>query len=170
MSTCLLVCIMLTIEDTYAQDVSSEYKVKAAFILNFARFTEWPEASIQSRNTFIIGIVGNNPFGGFLHELVRNESIRNLPIEVREFDISEDIDAHLLFVGNNVNLSRFPFETRSILTVSEIPEFTRRGGMIRLYTEEGRVRFEVNLEASRKAGITLSSRLLRLATICCSQK
>ncbi len=148
----------------------TEYEVKAAFIYNFAKYISWPEAPTEAGRPFVVGIVGRDPFGPMLDDVMRGKRIQNRTIVVRRFAGVEDVaDCHILFVGSSEKsevqriveaLRRAP-----VLTIGDMDQFAERGGMINLITEENRVRFEINLEAAERAGLTPSSQLLRLARI-----
>jgi hypothetical protein len=144
-------------------------------VVNFAQFTEWPDNVFASPDApFVIGILGGDPFGDFLDQLVTGETIQNHPIVVRRFSSEEEASAsHLLFLSRD-----FPFagmylntlsQDRQVLTVSEAPGFVETGGLIGFYDENDEVKFEVNMEALRKSRLILSSKVLRLAGNCCAK-
>lgn len=148
-----------------------EYQLKAVFLYNFAQFVNWPpEAFERTDAPLVIGIVGDDPFGSFLDDLVRGEKIGERPIAIRRFARGEPITAcHILFISpseaGNFEKIIAQLKGRSILSVSDIPSFSRRGGMIRFVNESGKIRMRVNLKAAKSAGLELSSKLLRPATI-----
>ena len=158
-------------QDLSAQSASKEYQVKAAFLYNFSQFIEWPAGVLSgSQSPLVIGVLGNDPFGGYLDELVRGERVNNHPLVVRHFHQAAEIrTCHILFVSqseaNQVDQILAHLKGRNILTVSDIDNFAVRGGMIRLVTENNRIRFRINLEAARGANLTISSKLLRAAEI-----
>lgn len=148
----------------------TEYQVKAAFLYNFAKFVEWPEEAMAGGQSFVIGVMGRNPFGSDIDEAVAGKTVRDKPIVVRRFSKIEDaIGSHVLFISDSEaedvvrivrQLSRAP-----ILTVSDLPRFAERGGMIQLLLEQNRVRFAINPAAIERAGLKPSSQLLKLARI-----
>ena len=148
-----------------------EYQIKAVFLYNFAEFVEWPpEVFSSSQSPLIIGILGDDPFGRYIDEAVRDEKINNRPLEIRRFARIEDIgDCHILFISRSETgrLDRVleRLNGRSVLTVSDIDEFSRLGGMIRFVTEMSKVRLKINLRAAKQAHLTISSKLLRPAEI-----
>jgi hypothetical protein len=156
-----------------AQSARSEYDVKAAFLFNFSQFVEWPASALANTNApFIIGILGNDPFAGFLDDLVRNERAYGKPMVVQRFRRAEDAQgAHILFISRSEQArTESILETVSgkpILTVVETnrrPD-TRRNGVIGLVTEGGKVRLRVDLDAARSANLVISTKLLRVAEI-----
>ena len=150
---------------------SREADLKAAFLFNFAQFVEWPaSAHAQTNSPFVIGVLGTNPFGKTLEELVQGESIQGHPIAVRQFSSTDSIGlCHILFISASES-SRLgeilqDLRNRPILTVGDMEAFARGGGMIRFITVQNRIRFRINLAAVREAGLTISSKLLRLAEV-----
>lgn len=147
-----------------------EYQVKAAFLYNFAKFVEWPADALSNDPSFVIGIVGQDPFGNFIDEAVAGKTVQDKPIVVKRFSKIEDtVGAHILFISNSEaghvsrmvkQLGRIP-----VLTVSDIDRFAERGGMVQLETEQNRVRFAINVAAVERAGLKPSSQLLKLARI-----
>jgi hypothetical protein len=148
-----------------------EYQVKAVFLFNFAQFVEWPAGAFaDSAAPLVIGVLGEDPFGPYLDETVRGETIDGRPLAVRRYrTVSEVDDCHILFVQRNELDHLKPLlqllRGRSVLTVSDGEDFALRGGMIRFLTDRSRIRLRINLEAAREAGLTLSSKLLRPAEI-----
>ncbi len=153
-----------------AQSVSKEYQVKAAFLYNFSQFIEWPARALSGQSPLVIGVLGANPFGDYLEEIVRGERVGNHPLLVRRFhQVSEVQNCHILFISqseaNQLEQILAYVRGRNILTVGDIDNFAVRGGMIRFVTENNRIRFRINLAAARGANLIISSKLLRAAEI-----
>ena len=152
-------------------EISKEYKVKALFLYNFSQFVEWPaETFPEAQSPLVIGVIGKNPFGAYLEELVRGESVNNHSLVVRLFERIEEIKTcHILFVSqsetNQLEQIFASVKTRMILTVGDVDGFAQRGGMIRFVTEKNKIRFRINLEAAKAVHLTISSKLLRPAEI-----
>ena len=153
---------------------SSEYLIKAGFIYNFAKFVDWPATAFaQPDSPIVIGILGIDPFGPLIDQVVQNKKIGARSFVVKRLkwgtDLKELRDCKILFVGESerahINELIQIVKTLPILTVGETPGFAERGGVIRFVLEDNRVRFEVNVEAARQADLTISSRLLTLARI-----
>lgn len=150
---------------------SAEYQVKAVFLFNFAQFVEWPERAFpDDQAPIVIGVLGEDPFGAYLDELVQNEKIGDRPLVVRRFRRVEDITVcHILFVSHSVagqfNKIFASLRGRNLLTVGEADNFCRLGGIVRFVTENGKIRLRINLEPAQGAELTISSKLLRWATI-----
>lgn len=153
------------------QGPAPEYQVKAAFLFNFAQFVEWPAAAFPEPDSpMVIGVLGEDPFGGDLEAIVRGEVVNGHPLTVERFGRVEEITAcHILFVskGEAARLDRIlaALKGRSILTVGDMRDFAGRGGMIRFVTDRSRIRLRINLEAARADELTISSKLLRPADI-----
>jgi hypothetical protein len=144
-----------------------EYKVKGAFLLNFAKFTKWPAEEVAATNTPVtIGIVGEDPFGSALDQLVAGETIGTRPIVVKRLALSEDLSpCRILFIPKSVDATAVlkHLSGPGVLTVGESDDFLDVGGVIRLLIEGKKVRFEVNMDAAQRAHLTISSQLLKLA-------
>jgi len=148
-----------------------DHRVKAVFLFNFAQFVEWPESAFRGpKDSLVVGVLGDDPFDDFLDEVVKGESVRDRPIEVKRFKRLEDIkECHVLFIsaGEAARLdgSVAALKDRKILTVGESQDFLAQGGMIRFVEENGKVRFKINLEAVQDAELSISSKLLRVAQV-----
>jgi hypothetical protein len=151
------------------QDGPLEYRVKAAFLLNFARFAEWPEEALPEGDAPIyVCVYGSDPFRGALDELIKGESVGGHPLEVRRLRPGGDLSAcHVVFIGASER-ARLPqvlgrVRGQPVLTVGEMDGFLENGGIIRFVLEQRRVRFDVNLEAAEQAGVRLRSQPLKVA-------
>ena len=144
-----------------------EYKVKGAFLLNFTKFIKWPADEGAATNTPVtIGIVGQDPFGAALDQLVAGETIGARPIVVKRLAPSEDLSqCQILFIPKSTDAAGTLKHVAApgVLTVGESDDFMDMGGVIRLLIEGKKVRFEVNMDAAQRAHLTISSQLLKLA-------
>ena len=148
-----------------------EYQVKAAFLFNFAKFVDWPRGTYASpRAPFAICILGKDPFGGALDEVLAGKAMQNHPVSVlRLKDRWEGRRCQIIFVSSS-ETRNYPeiieaLRGSSVLTVGETGGFAALGGTIEFTIENDRVRFAINPEAARRAGLKCSSRLLALARI-----
>ena len=144
-----------------------EYQVKAAFVLNFAKLTGWQDENQPEKDTFTIAILGNIPSDSFVSTL-RSQTIHGNKITVKLIDAVDGVkNARLVFISTSERqrLSGILRELRqqNVLTVSDINGFCEAGGMIGLVPVQNRIGFEVNLAAVRKARLSISSQLLKLA-------
>lgn len=146
-----------------------EYDLKAAFLYNFAAFVDWPPQAFQDEHApFVIGIIGQDPFGSVLDEMVRGEQAKHRPLVVRRLLRPTEIpNCHIVFISRS-EASRVPeilrhSVGRAVLTVSDTPGFVQAGGMIGFSTEGNRVLLHVNPRAAAAAELVISSKLLRVA-------
>ncbi len=154
-----------------AEVPSREYRIKAAFIYNFAKFTRWPAGSFSdSAAPLDFCIYGEDPFGGAF-DAVAGNAIRGRRVVVRRIAaIEASAGCHLLFISDS-EAGRLPgilaaLNDRPVLTVADMPDFARAGGIIYLKTTaDDKLRFEINTGTARRAGLSFSSKLLSLAEI-----
>lgn len=166
----LFVCLVWAVPGR-AQVTSSEYKVKAAFLLNFLKFVQWPDSAFSSADApYGIGIWGDDPFGENLVDTVRGKSIGGRAVFVRKVEQTSDLaDCHLVFISRSER-SRLKSLLRDLkrtplLTVSETEDFAKLGGMINFKLQYDKVRFEINPKAAASVGLRINSKLLSVATI-----
>ena len=163
----LLLCVTLCLmANAGLAQQATEYQVKAAYLYNFAKFVQWPPQGTNDA-AFGICVLGRDHFGATLDATVAGENINGRRVEVqRIFSPRESGNCRILYVGSREgnDLRRVLEEVRpGTLTVSDLPDFMDRGGMIQFVLDNNRVRFEVNLDAAERAGLTLSSELLKVA-------
>lgn len=150
---------------------SKEYQIKAAFLFNFLQFVEWPATTFPAADSPIsIGILGDDPFGTALDAVVRDENVRGRRLVIQRSHRIDDLQTcHLLFICKSEQrridgiLSRLA--ARPVFTVSEINGFARQGGIVSLYADGRKIRFEINMGAARRSDLKLSSQLLELGRI-----
>jgi YfiR/HmsC-like len=151
--------------------VPPEYVIKAAYIYNFAMFVEWPaDAFSRDDSPVVIGIIGTDPFGSALEEIVRDKKVSRKRFIIKRFQSYQDVkDCHILFFNSaeTARLSEIVQQLKRapVLLVGEAPEFARRGGMINFTVEDNKVRCEINVTAARRARLAISSQLLSLAKV-----
>jgi len=149
----------------------SEYQAMAACLYNLARYVEWPAGAFGGADApFVLGVLGQDPFGRLLDDLVKNRSVSGRPVVIRRFGRVEDVrGCHLLFVSRseNARLAQIlgGLGKTSVLTVSETQQFLQRGGMIRFVLESGKIRLAINPDAAARAGLKIRSSLLGLPGI-----
>jgi hypothetical protein len=145
----------------------SEYQVKAAFLLNFTKFIDWPPAALPDDGSpFSVCILGNDPFGRALDLIVDGETVNARKLVIQRLRRPPAAKAcQVLFVGKSEKdvpqlLSGLD---PGILTVGEGDRFLREGGMISFVIESRRVRFDINRKKTDNAGLKVSSKLLSVA-------
>jgi hypothetical protein len=148
-----------------------EYRVKAAFLYNFAKFVDWPaEAFPTPGEPFAICVLGEDPFGRSLDDVIAGRSITERPVVVRRIsDARQTGGCQILFVTSSAGkrvVSFFEATKHSgVLTVGEAGNPTSEGLIINFTLEGGKVRFEINLVAAADENLRFNSRLLSLATV-----
>ena len=160
-----LLCILLSLTPIgFALADPLEYQVKAAFLLNFTKFVEWPP-EVVGAGPMDICIVGDDPFGTVLDQIVADETLQGRGIQVQRVKRPVPASCRVLFIGRSEkNLDALIEEIGpGVLTVGEGEGFLRQGGMIAFVVENRRVRFDVNQSAASRAHIMISSKLLSVA-------
>jgi len=168
----LVVCLLLGVAARAADATKpfGEYQVKAVFLYNFTKFVSWPTNVFNGANApFVIGVLGADPFGPALDELVSAQSVGSHPISVRRLGRDEPIGGcQILFVARSER-ERLPdvfaaVKDRPILTVGDMPRFVELGGMFNLALSQRRVVIDViDNAAARAVGLQVNSKLLDLA-------
>jgi hypothetical protein len=171
-ATCIGLCALLgpgRAQSGETGDRSLEYPVKAAFLVNFAKFAEWPAESHQAQAPAVsICVLGRDPFGEVLERAVAGRSVGGRPIVIQRLRNADELAAcHVLFIATSESprLARIlvGLAGQPVLTVGECDGFARQGGVIGLIVEDNSARFEVNLQAAQQNRLLLSSKLLAVA-------
>jgi hypothetical protein len=145
-----------------------EYPVKAAFLFNFTKYVDWPATAFTNTAApIIIGILGDDPFGRKLDDIISSELVKSRPLTVRRLTRMEEANScHLLFISRSekdriadilAGLRGAP-----VVAVSEIEGFCRKGGVFNFVLTNQNIRFEINPAAAERAGLKISSKLLNL--------
>lgn len=162
-STVILISLTLSADD-------SDYKLKAAYVYNIAKFTTWPARSFKDENTPLkIAILGRAPTGMHLKSL-NDQMISKHPIKVINIsDIRECGDCHIIFISdeykNNMKAIKAALNESPILTISDMDEFIKSGGLVSLDPVNHRLAISINLPEVKSKGLEFSSKLLKLAVI-----
>ncbi len=166
----ILILVLTTAQGgDIAAKLAKEYQLKAAYLLNFARFTTWPDkAFADPQAPFVISILGDNPFGNSLEPLTTRK-IKNRAIELQYFTDSKKIKpCQMLFINKSERHSLPSILERckgmSIFTISDIKGFIQLGGMLEFITIKGHLRFSINFAQVQKHGLKIDAQLLALAT------
>lgn len=163
----LICCFLHPLQCSAQQTHPTESQVKAAYLYNFGKFVRWQVAA-PGDDSFDICVLGKNPFGSALATTVAGEKIDGQRIAVKNIANPSDAShCRILFISaseeNRLKAIFSVARLTSSLTVSDIPGFAEHGGMIELLTQEGRIRFQVNVAAINEARLTVSSELLKVA-------
>lgn len=142
-----------------------ENEVKAAFLLNFTKFIEWPNTEAAADGPFNICIWGEDPFGPALDQTLQNEKVNGHALTVQRLGRNSPKACRILYIDRNEKDVKELLGTLGpgVLTVGEGEGFLKEGGMIAFVPENRRVRFSINLQATRNAALIPSSRLLAVA-------
>jgi hypothetical protein len=145
----------------------TEAQLKAGFLYNFAQFVEWP--GNEPADEFVIGVMGDVNFDGALEQM-RGREVNGRKIDVQFVDEQDDVSGcEILFIAapdDRATASALARVGHSpVLTVGESVRFTKLGGIIRLYKDNDKLRFEVNVTRAQSAGLRISSKMLGLARI-----
>jgi YfiR/HmsC-like len=163
----LVIGLSLAVSNSQAADDSLEYQVKAAFLLNFIKFTEWPASAFADSDSPIsICILGVDPFGSGLEQVVAGESVNGRKVTVQRIRRAPPPKVcQVLFLSRaEKDVDKIlPALGPGVLTVGEGDSFIHDGGIISFIIENRRVRFDVNPTPARNAGLNLSSKLLNVA-------
>lgn len=147
---------------------SSEARIKAGIVFNLARVVDWPELATTA-SSFVIGIVGTDDSDPALADLA-GKDLHHHPCLVRDpLPPLAAAEAQIVYISQSqqADLSSLlgSLEGRPVLTVSEIGGFCEAGGMVQLRRDRNRILLRVNREAAEKAGLRLSSELLKVAEL-----
>lgn len=148
-----------------------EYQVKAVFLFNFTQFVEWPASAFATADSpFVIGVLGEDPFGDQLDAVVKGESVGTHPITVARYSrIADASGAHILFISPSAapqlaDIGHFA-DGRATLTVSDADTAASKDVVVRFLTAKNRIRLRINVASAQAAKLVISSKLLRPAEI-----
>lgn len=147
----------------------TEYQIKAAYLFNFLKFVEWPgDTPADPRAKWVIGVVGDSPVGGELERLAEGKNVEGRELLVKKFRATDNLrGCHILFVSASEEKHLLAIlnalEGSAVLTVADLDNFIAQGGMIQFVTEGNRVRVDIDVGATSRARLKLSSKLLALA-------
>ena len=150
-------------------EISKEYQLKAAFLYNFTKFIEWPAGSFaDDTSPILIGVMGRNPFGDELENIVKDRTVNGRAIKVRLIRAADEVPAvQLLFVpaGEEASLARTAWKDTAVVAVGESAAFTALGGTITFVEEADKLRFEIDIAAAERGHVKISAQLQKLATV-----
>ena len=165
-------CLSVSTVQIYAPAPSGvdEYRAKAAFLYNVCKFVSWPESAMPPKDRpFVIGVVGNHPLMSVFARELAGKSIGGRKIEVRSFArLRDGHAARALYCDVNqlrelTRSSRSRLARGGVLTVGDGSECLPVGSVLALGIRDGRLAFEVNVGAARRAGLEMDANLLGLA-------
>ena len=164
----VLICLILSTPLAGLAESASEDAVKAGFIYNFAKFTEWPVSPESEKNApFLLCSSSGQPLSGKI-ALLQGRSVRGRDVLVRTNVRAEEWhNCHILFISDTdqqqLEIVLRTLNLSPVLTIGDSQGFAQAGGMIGLKTSSDRARFDINLAALRRVGLKLSSQVVSLA-------
>ncbi len=148
-----------------------EYQIKAAFLYNFTKYIEWPANKFADEDTPLsLCVIGDDPFGPILEQTVAEKTFKGRKILINRLHVLDELKyCHLLFVSSSERERVAQITSlatwASVLTTGDMERFAKLGGVINLTKRRNKISFEINRSAADRAGLTISSRLLKLGTI-----
>jgi len=162
----MLIALSSALSYGQMENVPQEYQVKAKYLFNIPLFTEMPP---QAKNSpyYTICLIGDTPLESIIVSS-KGKLIKNRPLAVRRIEkLNQSDSCQMLFIASSERNRLQPLlaeaHRRGILTISDMRDFARLGGMISLLTIDNRITFDLNLAAASKASISFSTHLLKLA-------
>jgi hypothetical protein len=160
------VCLPGVVSQAAGQD-TLEHEVRAAFVYNFTKFIDWPAEALPL-DSFRVCVVGDPRFASALDAMIAGEVVQGRPILRVELETPASVsDCQILYIGRQDpergRRTLAAARQQPTLTIGDVPRFLEEGGAIKFLLEDDRVRFDVNLPAVERAGLTMSSKLLRVA-------
>jgi YfiR/HmsC-like len=171
----LILAVFFSLAAFAQENVIGEDTLKALYSYKFVLFTDWPEAKLNDSNAALeFCIIGKNPFGQPALDTIKGQPAKDKSIQVEVYHSGVLSDeslnhCHVAFISGSEtqrlptlldSLQQFP-----ILTISDIAGFSSRGGMITLIKSGDHIKFEINLGAIKQAKLTMSSKIIELATV-----
>lgn len=170
---CALLCLVLA--DTPGTALPAQTgrpnagQVQAAYLYNFGKFVKWPALTPANQSgAFVICVLDQDPFGETLQLTLAGETVAGKPVVIKRLSRFQDASAcHILFIGasqtRDLKAILSAVDESAVLTVSDMPDFSKRGGMIQFVFDGDRIRFEINLEGAEKSHLVFPSELLKVA-------
>ncbi len=150
---------------------ASENDLKAAWLYNFVQHVEWPASAFKDdKAPIVIGILGASPVEDPLARTIKGKSVQGRPVEIRRAaEPAELKGAQIVFIPDaekgRLEQAAAAVNGGHVLVVGETEGATRKGAAFNFYSEDSRVRFEANVDLATKAGLSVSSKLLKFARL-----
>jgi len=155
----------------HSAQAPTEFQVKAAYIFNFLKFVEWPDDSSPDPHAkWVVGFVGDSPVGEELSRMFDGKEVLGRVLQVKKFQPADPLRAcNILFISpsERKHLPSILTALRgsSVLTVADMDDFVGSGGMIQLFLEDTRVRMAIDISATSRVRLKVSSKMLLLARV-----
>jgi hypothetical protein len=147
----------------------TEYQIKAAYLFNFLKFVDWPENQpVDPLGKWVIGIVGDSPVGGALSRLAEGKNVLGRELQIKKLQSTDNLrGCNILFISESERKQLPAILTAlrgsSVMTVADMDKFVQSGGMVQLDMGDARVRVTIDVGATDRAHLKVSSKLLALA-------
>lgn len=145
-----------------------EPQIKAVVLHSLGKYVIWPEETFRGPLApIVIGILGDDPFGEVFDPLLR-KTVQNRPVQLLHLKgVDQARGCHVVFISRegqpSLNATLQYLKGSNVLTVSDMEDFAGKGGMIQLFVQDKRIRFNINLKSAEAAGLRISSSMLKLA-------
>jgi hypothetical protein len=166
----LSICFILAVSlSPLSASAESEYSVKAAYLVNFAKLVQWPASAFASPQAkIVVGLVGRGPAADEVAQTLAGASAGGRALEIRRVGVGDTAglsSCHVVFIldAERAETVVGSLQGRPVLTVGESEDFARKGGAIGFVRDGGTVKFEANAKAASRNGLTVSAKLLRVA-------
>ena len=151
-----------------AAEAPTEYELKAIFLYNFTKYVEWEQ--VPAKGTLALCVLGEDPFGAALDGTIEGETVQGRRLVARRIrTVEEALSCQVVFVADSeeARLGEIlgALAGKTVLTVGETEGFAVRGGVIHLREDESRIRIVINVDAANRAGLRISSQLLKLGEV-----
>ena len=169
LATFLALSLLLSGASRSDAQAPTEYQVKAAYVFNFLKFVEWPGDS-DPPGKWVVGVVGDSPVAEELSRLSEGKEVLGRSLRVKKLQGADSLrDCNILFISPSER-KRWPsilsaLRGSSVLTVADTEDFVGSGGMIQLFVEDTRVRMVIDVSATNRAKLKISSKMLLLARV-----
>jgi hypothetical protein len=163
-----LATAVLVIPGAAQAQEASEFQIKGAYLFKFGDYVEWPAGSMPPPGApFVIGILGDDPFGDALDQTVQGRSVHDHPVVIRRLQRVEQARGVQILYLSQSEAERWDQDMaalrgQNVLTICDKDHV--RGSVIAFLLQGNKVRFEIDSGAAERAGLKLSSKLLSLAT------
>ncbi|MGB7326477.1 MAG: YfiR family protein [Rubripirellula sp.] len=172
-SLCATTLVSTSFAVAQEQSTSREYKLKVAYLYNFSRYVTWPNHAFESTDDpFVIGILGNDPFGASIDSLARMKKVGGRTVVVKRFrSVREYVPCHILFVSGVIQNTNHEdaldvAEGNATLIIGEASGFAQSGGTVSFFKDpNGTIGFDINIDATRRQLLTFQAPVLKLANI-----
>lgn len=171
---CLLLILTFSVF-AHAQEDANVSQIKAAFVLNFMKYAEWPPFALgENDGELVLVVIGDDPMKTAIQDVIDGNIVQQRKVRVLIYNDLADwkvggAEGHAMFVSTSAwptwNDLQAAISSRAVLTIGASPGFCAAGGVLNLFTTEEKIRFEANPSAARAAGVKLRADLLKLAVI-----